>query len=411
MTSVAPMPVRISRIRRSRCCDGRSRPGRTDGGIAAGTRWTPKCRPTSSARSASPATSRRQLGTATIASLPFSSTPKPSARRIDVCRSTGIVAPRRAFTFSGLRRRLRGPRPWPVRSTRPGRTVPPPTFCSRCASRAIAPGPAATSAPRSKRCEASVCMASARAPRRTASGSHHAASSATTRVSSEISLDAPPMTPARASAGSPPRPAMTPTRAGSFRSDAVERRDRLAFPRPAHHQLRARHAGEVERVARLARLDHHVVRQVDDVVDRPDAHLLEPVAQPGRTTGPCARRGCARRTARRGPGASMTTSSASCGRRAGLRHARVERPQRQAVERCHLARDAVDVHAVDAVRRDVELEDRLAPDGLDRVDGEAGGGQVVRELRRGGRHVDELREPAERDSHPMNCSRKRRSFS
>ena len=79
--------------------------------------------------------------------------------------------------------------------------------------------------------------ASARAPRRTASGSHHAASSATTRVSSPISLDAPPITPARASAGSPPRPAITPTRAGSLRSIAVERRQRLALARPAHHQL------------------------------------------------------------------------------------------------------------------------------------------------------------------------------
>ena len=37
---------------------------------------------------------------------------------------------------------------------------------------------------------------------------------------------------------------------------------------------------EIERVHRLPELEHHVVGDVDDVVDRADAGSLEPLAQP-----------------------------------------------------------------------------------------------------------------------------------
>ena len=58
---------------------------------------------------------------------------------------------------------------------------------------------------------------------------------------------------------------------------AVEQRDRLAGPRPAHHDAALIEAVVVERVQRLAHLQHDEVRHVDDVVDR---------ALPGRGQAP-----------------------------------------------------------------------------------------------------------------------------
>ena len=82
----------------------------------------------------------------------------------------------------------------------------------RAVATVVPPG----SAPRSKRCEASVCIPRDLAVLRMARGFQYAASRATTRVSSETSLDAPPMIPARARALS--GPATTPARAPSVRS-------------------------------------------------------------------------------------------------------------------------------------------------------------------------------------------------
>ena len=205
-------------MRRSRRCERRSTPIRPDGGSAAGMRASPKCRPTSSARSASPTTSSRHDGTRAVVSSPASSSWKPSAVSVSTCRFGSTATPSSAFTRAGRWRTLRAGRSPPRRSTSPGRTRPAPIFAARCARRSSASGPAAMSAPRSKRCDASVCMPSARAARRMASGSHQAASSATSAVASWISLEAPPMMPASASAGSPPLPAITPTRPGSVRS-------------------------------------------------------------------------------------------------------------------------------------------------------------------------------------------------
>ena len=60
---------------------------------------------------------------------------------------------------------------------------------------------------------------------------------------------------------------------------AVERRDRLAGRRAPHADLAARDLREVERVQRLAELEHHRVGRVDHVVDRAEARRLEPRAQ------------------------------------------------------------------------------------------------------------------------------------
>ena len=206
-----------------------------------------------------------------------------------------------------------------------------------------------------------MCIARARAPRRTASGSHQAASRATAVVPSWISLDAPPMTPASARAASPPCPAMTPTRAGSVRSTPSSvvsfspGRDQRTTSFPAGH------AAEVEGVGRLAHLDHHVVGQVHHVVDRADPHELEPVAQPERARHPPSRRGRARRSARTGRAPRSATSSEPRPPGPSRPRKSASGPQRQAVQGRHLASHAVDVHAVDAVGGDVEVEDGLRP--------------------------------------------------
>ena len=72
-------------MRRSRRCERRSTPIRPDGGSAAGTRASPKCRPTSSARSASPTTSSRHDGTRAVVSSPASFSWKPSAVSVSTC--------------------------------------------------------------------------------------------------------------------------------------------------------------------------------------------------------------------------------------------------------------------------------------------------------------------------------------
>ena len=113
----------------------------------------------------------------------------------------------------------------------------------------------------------------------------------------------------------------------------------------------------------------------------------------------------------RAAGFHQTRVERLLGRWPRLGHRRGERPQGQAVEGRDLARHAVDVHAVDAVGGDVDVEDRLGAVGLDRVHGEPGRRQIVRETARLDVEGHELAQPAERDLHPTNCSRKRRSFS
>ena len=105
-------------------------------------------------------------------------------------------------------------------------------------------------------------------------GSKIADSTITSFVASDTSDDAPPITPAIAE-----RPARVgdEQRLGVQRAvDVVERLDALALPARAGPRCRpalpvARHRAGIERVDRLAELDHHVVRGVDDVADRADA--------------------------------------------------------------------------------------------------------------------------------------------
>ena len=64
--------------------------------------------------------------------------------------------------------------------------------------------------------------------------------------------------------------------------DAVERRHRLALVRAPDDDPASAHLVEIERVQRLTGREHHVVRDVDDVRDRPLARRHQPLLEPQR---------------------------------------------------------------------------------------------------------------------------------
>jgi hypothetical protein len=193
---------------------------------------------------------------------------------------------------------------------------------------------------------------------------------------------------------------------------AVEGRESFAGPGQPRAERRPGKLGRIERVHRLAQLEHHVVGDVDDGVDRAHAGGGEAIGQPGRrgrhgdvggresvTAAERAveahrhRAGVPRRRA--ATGISWVSS-----RRAGHRRAGAEgRPR--------LARQADHAHRVRPVGRDLEV-DRVA---VDRFDCEAACGQARRDDRGIGGHVREFAEPRDDESHRSSCSRKRRSFS
>ena len=63
--------------------------------------------------------------------------------------------------------------------------------------------------------------------------------------------------------------------------DAVERPEDFAWTRAANHEPALGEPIEIERVHRLSELEQHVVRDVDDVVDGPDASGFQPFGEPG----------------------------------------------------------------------------------------------------------------------------------
>ena len=90
--------------------------------------------------------------------------------------------------------------------------------------------------------------------------------------------------------------------------DAVERAQLLAAPAAAHDDRAAPHALEIERVHRVAELEHHEVGHVDDVRDRPDPERREPPAHLEAATERPSRR---RRPPRRSAGSARGLRSRS----------------------------------------------------------------------------------------------------
>ncbi len=158
-------------------------------------------------------------------------------------------------------------------------TRPAPMRCISSIARCRATTGALTSAPRSNRDEASVFSPSRLLVRRTDAGLKYALSNATTLVASETSERRPPMTPATACAccriGDDQHVAV------ELSLDAVERRDRFALVRTTNPKRVLVERVEIERVHRMPELHQHVVGDVDEGADRPDAGRLEPGDHPG----------------------------------------------------------------------------------------------------------------------------------
>ena len=190
----------------------------------------------------------------------------------------------------------------------------------------------------------------------------------------------------------------------------VEGHQPLAGTAPAHDHARVGHLGQVEGVRGMAHLHHHVVGEVDHVVDGAHADLLQPLAQPG-GRGSHAHVEDAAGEARAQLGRLHLDRPRRRGRGPALRDIDRERTQRRAVEDGDLARHAVDVHAVHTVGGDVEVEDGLVALAFHPVHGQAGQGEVVGQTGRLHRDLHELAQPPQGHLHPGNCSRKRRSLS
>ena len=138
----------------------------------------------------------------------------------------------------------------------------------------------------------------------------------------------------------------------------VERPDRLSVTRAADDDASLRQLRVVERVQRVTERQHHVVRDVDDVRDRPhpgaEEARLEPLgrvsdAHIGEETHDVA-------------GAALEVVDADV-HRVGFGHGRGLTPrhvrERNVQEGRDLARDAVDRHEVGAVVPGLDLEDRV----------------------------------------------------
>jgi hypothetical protein len=140
----------------------------------------------------------------------------------------------------------------------------------------------------------------------------------------------------------------------------VQRRDLLVGARATHADLPAVDRRPVERVQRLSELEQHEVRHVDDDVDRAHAGRGKPLGEPRRTR-PDRDAAHEPRVVARAALAVLDLDPHRRGRRLTLllrldrRHA-----QRTAEVRAHLARDAEDGRAVAAIRRQRDLEHRVA---------------------------------------------------
>ena len=140
---------------------------------------------------------------------------------------------------------------------------------------------------------------------------------------------------------------------------AVERLDGLALARGAHDDVAAFDAAEVKCVHRLAVFEHHIVRDIDDVVDGAHAAVAQSLAHP-------ARRRCnfdvfhhARGVARAEVAVlNVDVDKVGDAAAAAVRLGRVQ--LKGALERrARLAGKADDGKAVGAVRRDLKLDDGI----------------------------------------------------
>ena len=199
---------------------------------------------------------------------------------------------------------------------------------------------------------------------------------------------------------------------GELDDAAVEARQLLPFLGPADDDPAAGELPEIERVDGLSGREEDVVRHVDDVVDRPQAHGLDPRPEP--VGG--------------GPDDDAADEEAAIARAEGLvEHLDVgevgrplleldDRPLRLdetgAGHRRDLAGDPEMAQRVGPVGVGLDLEDAVRPGLLRLLADEPDHRQPLEELGKGEVHLHVFVEPIQTDLHlRLNCLRNRRSFS
>ena len=165
-------------------------------------------------------------------------------------------------------------------------------------------------------------------------------------------------------------------------ADVVERHQHFALPGSPDTDLVAGQSGVVEGVQRMAELAQNVVGRVDNVVHRSQADRLEPVGHPGRALthrGTLDDPGVV-------PAAQIGVFDGDRGQVRGIGRViglvEISGVRAELVTRCRgdLPCDAVDVHAVGAVREDLDLEEVVVSDHLDRLDRQTCRRQPARQL-------------------------------
>ena len=285
-TSSSPRPTSTSSARRRRRCAGVSRPTapRRRGSVAGSWSLTPCRRATSSIRSASRVMSLRRNG-GTVTSRPFgrSAVSKPSRLRCSALSERVMPTPSSAPTFASRRRIVSGAMGSCARratSTVPGTSRAPVSSSISCVATACPSSACSGARPFSKRALASLRSPSCSDVAWMFAASQLAASISTAVVSSCTSERLPPMTPA-IDVG-PSSSAISTTSSSTTRVWSSSVIDLLARGRAAHDEPAPGDAVEVEGVHRLPGQQHHVVRDVDDVVDRALAGGHQARLQPGR---------------------------------------------------------------------------------------------------------------------------------
>ena len=180
--------------------------------------------------------------------------------------------------------------------------------------------------------------------------------------------------------------------------DAIEGHQRLTRRGPADDEPVGGDPVVIKRVHRLPEFEHDIVRDVDDVVDRPDARGLQPpldlvggrpdahaLDHPGREPGAALRIRDLDRHARRRGG--------------GTRGLRARGPKPPIQQQRDLARHAEDAHAVGTVGGQFDIEDRVVAHPLDLLDRKADAVQPLDEGLEGNVHLDVLAQPLQRNAH------------
>ncbi len=274
MASVSPRPVSARRSARRSCCRGVRPPTTSPLGTVRPSTEYPWCRAISSTTSISIAESYRHGGITTSTSSPAAVVLKPIGSSSSAIRAGASSSPRiDATRWVRTRTTGRNGGSSPSATARPSSSRAP-LGASSWAKRRMARSMTSGSVPFTKRADASDASLRRRDDFTIPIGWNHAISRSTSVVASSISLLPPPMIPARPT-GCVGGVADEEVVGGEGAIDLVEGGELLAVAGPPDPEPGTRHLGQVVGVVGLAQLEHHVVRDVDHVVDRPHAERGE----------------------------------------------------------------------------------------------------------------------------------------